>query len=148
MPKEPTLKDIIDAYNQVRPQEPGIFQNFFDALMPNPAEGPPTPVLMTGQLGPIGAGGLPIRERLSTLMESPDYLSTPLKSRLYMLKGETQPHLSMTMRLKNFLGQARSQDAAMRDITGKTAPRIGSIKPPKEEIAKQGWISEILGVRR
>jgi len=132
----PTLQEIINAYEQVRPKEPGILQNAFDALMPHPAQGPPTPALMTSSLGPVGPFGLPIRERLASLMENPNYLETPLKYRLNMLKGQPMPRSN---EFSNLLKQAqdfRTTTSHMSEIVDR--------KVPAEQLIPEGWVRQLI----
>ncbi len=89
---------------------------------------------------------MPIKERLSALMENPLYFETPLADRLAMLKGAEHPRLSMTMRLRDLVGQARSQTMNMANAAGK--PIVSepgrTVFPKGEQIQQEGWISDLL----
>lgn len=141
--RDVTIQDILNARNQARPPEAGMLQTLFDNLFPDPEQGMPIPPLMTGQLGPTGPYGImSMKDRLSALMENPEYFRVPLRSRLAMLKGipvgEVSPSVGRNVgRLREMVGRARGTTLPGGE------PR-GSTRPPSDVIKNQGWISELL----
>jgi len=91
-----TEQDILDAYSQRRPAEPGIAQTIFDTFFPAPVEGNmPMPFLMPGTLGASPAPPrLGMLSRYKALRESPLWETMPREQQLQALRGQQPTRLS------------------------------------------------------
>jgi hypothetical protein len=83
-----------------------------------------------------GPYGLPIKSRLSALMESPSYFDVPLRSRIGLLKGQPEPR---PPELDALMTQARNYTTTQHGMGNV----VGRVEPDKGLIPT-GWIQKLI----
>jgi hypothetical protein len=141
----PLLDPQTALVNQIQGTRPGgLLGQLFDLFVPNQQDAVNNVPFGPAQIGSgMGPYGLPIKDRLAALMESPSYFDQPLAGRLALLKGQPNPSAN-TGRLMDLIHQAKNFTTTQHQFGNRVGKAV-----PSEQLIPQGWISKLIqGGRR